>query len=109
MHIAPPTQTPATRDLLYDPLTIALHWTTAVLIGLLWLIGQTVDFAPSGPLRVDYRSLHILFGVTLFGVFVARVTWRLRRGRSLPGVGDMLMELVARLTHWALYLLILSA
>ena len=41
-------------------------------------------------------------------MFVARVIWRLRRGRSLPGVGGALMELVARLTHWALYLLILA-
>jgi len=109
MHIAPLTQTAATRDLHYDPVTIALHWASAVLIGLLWVIGQTIDFAPQGVLRVDYRSLHMLLGVTLVGVFVARVTWRLRRGRSLPGAGNALLELVARLTHWTLYLLILSA
>jgi cytochrome b561 len=109
MHIPPPPQPVAPREQQYDPGTIALHWATAMLIGLLWVIGQTVDFAPSGPLRVDYRSLHMLFGVTLAGVFVARVTWRLRRGRSLPGAGNAVLEFVARLTHWALYLLILSA
>ena len=108
MTIAARAQLAATRDLQYDSVTIALHWTTAVLVGLLWTIGKTIDFAPSGVLRVDYRSLHMLLGVTLAGVFVARVVWRLRRGRSLPGVGGALMELVARLTHWALYLLILT-
>ncbi len=108
MHTVPATQTAATRDLYYDSVTIALHWTTAGLVGLLWLIGQTIDFAPSGPLRVDYRSLHMLLGITLAGVFTARVIWRLKRGRSLPGVGNELMEWTARLTHWALYLLILA-
>ncbi len=109
MHIAPLTQTAATRDLHYDRVTIALHWASATLIGLLWLIGQTVDFAPSGPLRVDYRSVHMLLGVALVGVFAARVIWRLRRGRSLPAAGNELMERIARVTHWTLYLLILAA
>ena len=90
-------------------MTIALHWTTALLVGLLWLVGQTIDFAPSGPLRTDYRSVHILLGVMLIGVFIARLIWRMRRGRSMPGAGNALMEFVARLTHWALYLLILVA
>jgi cytochrome b561 len=109
MHSAPSMHPAARRDLYYDPVTIALHWTTAALVALLWLIGQTIDWAPSGSLRVDYRSLHMLLGVTLLGVFTARVLWRLCRGRSLPGVGNELMEWIARLTHWALYLLILAA
>jgi cytochrome b561 len=94
------------RALRYDYATIVLHWITAVLIGVLWVIGQTVDFAPSGPLRVDYRSLHIALGVALMGVIALRVLWRLTHGRSLPGVGSEWMERVARLTHWVLYLLI---
>jgi cytochrome b561 len=109
MTITAPTRHAATRDLQYDSVTIALHWATAGLVGVLWAIGQTIDFAPNGALRVDYRSLHMLLGVTLAGVFVARVVWRLRRGRSLPGAGGALMELVARLTHWVLYLLIAAA
>jgi cytochrome b561 len=108
MTIEAPQQPATMRDLQYDRVTIALHWTSAALVGVLWVIGQTVDFAPSGALRVDYRSLHILCGITLAGVFVARVVWRLRRGRRLPGAGGALMELAARLTHWALYLLILT-
>jgi len=109
MPIAPLQRTAATRDLQYDPVTIALHWASAALVALLWLIGQTVDWAPSGPLRVDYRSLHILLGVTLLGVFTARVIWRLSCGRSLPDAGNEFLERVARLTHWTLYLLILAA
>jgi cytochrome b561 len=96
------------RGLRYDRGTIALHWTTAVLVSLLWVIGQTIDFAPSGTLRVDYRSVHMTLGVTLVVVFVIRAIWRLARGRRLPGVGGDLMEWAARLTHFALYALILT-
>jgi cytochrome b561 len=109
MHTAPLTQPAATRDLHYDPVTIALHWISAMLIGLLWVLGQTINFAPSGPLRVDYRSLHMLLGIALAGVFTVCFIWRLSRGRSLPGADNGLMEGVARLTHWTLYLLILVA
>jgi cytochrome b561 len=108
MFVAPPTQPAATQDLRYDTVTIGLHWATAVLVVLLWTIGKTIDFAPSGALRTDYRSLHMLLGVTLLGVFIVRVIWRVSRGRSLPGVGGTLIEATARLTHWALYALILT-
>ncbi len=108
MYLAPSMQAAAPRDLPYDRVTIVLHWATAVLVVLLWSIGKTIDYAPSGALRVDYRSLHMLLGVTLLGVFVARVIWRLGRGRGLPGVGGVLMAAIARLTHLALYALILT-
>ena len=54
-----------TQGLGHDPMTIALHWSSALLVGVLWSIGQTVDVFPNGPLRIDYRSLHIVFGVAL--------------------------------------------
>ena len=49
----------------HDPVTVALHWVTAALVAALWTIGQTVDFFPNGPLRIDYRSIHILLGAIL--------------------------------------------
>ena len=106
MLIAKDVSPAEARGLQYDRLTIALHWTTATLVGLLWVIGQTIDFAPNGPLRVDYRSLHMTLGVMLVGVIAARVLWRVTQGRSLPGVGGAWMERTARLSHWALYLLV---
>jgi cytochrome b561 len=96
-------------NLHYDPVTITLHWITVVLIGLLWVIGQTIDFAPNGPLRVDYRSLHIVLGSMLAGVFIARFTWRMTRGRVLPPVGNVWLASIAVLVHWGLYALIAVA
>ena len=53
------------QGLWHDPTTVALHWISALLVVLLWTIGQTVDVFPNGPLRIDYRSVHIVLGVTL--------------------------------------------
>ena len=106
MQAAPARPPVIIRALQYDPVTIALHWITAVLVSLLWVIGKTIDYAPNGALRVDYRSLHMLLGVTLLGVFITHIIWRLHRGRSLPAAGNALMELAARVVHWALYLLV---
>jgi S1-C subfamily serine protease len=50
---------------IYDKTTITLHRATAILDAIQFLIGRTTTFLPSGPLRVDIWSIHVLFGVTL--------------------------------------------
>ncbi|MBW4090883.1 MAG: cytochrome b [Proteobacteria bacterium] len=87
----------------YDATTIVLHWTTAVLVAALWIIGQTINYWPRGPLRVDYRSVHILLGTLLGCVIVARLGWRASRGARLPIEGAVLLAFLARAVHWALY------
>jgi cytochrome b561 len=106
MDVTPRTQTGMGRSLHYDSATIALHWTSALLIGLLFLIGKTIDYAPNGPLRIDYRSLHMLLGVTLVAVYTTRIIWRLSHGGVLPPEGNVWLARAARLVHWVLYLLI---
>jgi len=101
------TQPAETQGLRHDPTTIALHWLTAVLVIVLWTIGQTVDFAPNGPLRIDYRSLHIVCGVVLGLVLMARLIWRLTRRQGLPPIDRGLLLVIARITHWLLYGLLL--
>ena len=49
-----------TQGLRHHPVTIAFHWISAAARALLWTIGQTVDVFPNGPLRIDYRSVHIV-------------------------------------------------
>ena len=90
----------------YDATTIALHWATAGLVATLWTIGQTIDFWPKGVLRVDYRSLHILLGVTLAGVIAARLAWRSARGAPVSDAGPWLLALAAKAVHRALYALV---
>lgn len=92
-----------TQGLRHAPTTIALHWLTAILVILLFIIGKTIDDAPKGPLRVDYRSLHMLLGITLGLVLVVRIVWRSTRGGMLPALDQGVLLLIARATHYLLY------
>jgi cytochrome b561 len=90
----------------YDPTTIFFHWVTAVLVVGQWLGAQTIDWFPRGPLRVDARSVHIVVGVLIAIVLVARMYWRLTAGRRLKLADAGALAVIAKLTHWGLYALI---
>jgi cytochrome b561 len=90
----------------YDRTTIILHWTTAILVALLWTIGQTIDFFPKGTPRIGARSAHILIGVTLLLIVIARLAWRIGWGRRLPAAVPGLAGRLAKSAHVALYLLL---
>src|ERR1700693_5049110 len=75
-----------TQGLRHDRATIALHWISALLVVVLWMIGQTVDVFPDGPLRIDYRSVHIVLGVALGAVLLARLGWRVTRRETLTSL-----------------------
>jgi cytochrome b561 len=90
----------------YDRGSIVLHWLTAALVGLLWVLGQTVDWFPKGEPRIAARSLHIVLGISLALVLAWRIGWRLRAGITLPPVAGWPGK-VAALMHKALYLLLI--
>lgn len=69
----------------YDRTTIRFHWTTAALVVALWMIGQTADWFPRGPLRGAAWSMHFTLGAILSAAYLARIEWRVRRSRRLPG------------------------
>jgi cytochrome b561 len=98
---------PAAREV-YDKTTIGLHWATAFLVVILWLMGRTTGFLPRGPLRVDVWSAHVLLGFTLAAVIVARIFWRLAYGRRLPPADRGALQLVATAVHGLLYALLLT-
>jgi cytochrome b561 len=98
----------ATRGLRHARTTIVLHWMTALLVAALWTIGQTIDFAPKGAARVDYRSIHMTLGIILCAVLIVRLVWRTTQGGMLPALQQGVMLVVARATHWLLYALLLT-
>src|ERR1700677_3632827 len=57
----------------YDGVTISLHWITALLVVVLWVIGQTADSLPKGALQSAYWSTHVVLGFTLVFVVLYRV------------------------------------
>ncbi len=87
----------------YDNRTILFHWMIAVLATVQWLGAQTIDWFPRGIWRTDVKSLHITLGVVIGIILVARVTWRLTQGRRLPAADKGLVQIIAKLIHFGLY------
>ena len=92
----------------YDRTTIALHWTTAALVIVLWIIGQTADWFPHGWINRDYWSIHVVLGFALALVIAWRLVWRSTGGRRLPPADAGALNVVAQATHYGLYLLLLA-
>ena len=92
----------------YDRTTMALHWTTALLVAVLWIIGQTADWFPDGPFQSAYWSTHMLLGFALAVVLIWRLMWRSSDGRGLPAADSGLLHVVAKATHYGLYLLLVT-
>jgi cytochrome b561 len=91
----------------HDDTTILLHWLTAVLIVLLWTMGQIIDWFPRGVPRIGARSVHILLGAILLCLLCVRIAWRAGRGSRLPAT-DGWLGLLAKTTHYALYVVLTS-
>ncbi len=90
----------------YDPTTIWLHWITVGLVAVLWVIGQTADLAPRGPVRTGVWSVHVLLGLATGLVLLTRVAWRAHFGRVLPPADTGILYTTARVTHYTLYILL---
>ncbi|CEG09830.1 hypothetical protein BN961_03262 [Afipia felis] len=90
----------------YDLMTIWLHWATVALIVLLWVIGQTADWAPRGPLRTGLWSIHVILGLATGVVLLTRVAWRAHFGRALPPSDNGMLHATAVATHLVLYILL---
>jgi cytochrome b561 len=92
----------------YDRTTIYLHWATAGLVVILWIIGQTADWFPDGPFNTDYWSIHVVLGFGLAVVVAWRIVWRAFKGRRLPAADAGALRVLAKATHYGLYLLLLT-
>jgi cytochrome b561 len=92
----------------YDRTSILLHWVTATLVVLLWLIAHFIDDFPRGPARISARSVHILLGVILLSIVLVRMVWRTRWGHRLPLANPGPVGYLAKTVHYALYALLLA-
>src|SRR5512138_366904 len=88
----------------YDPTTIWLHWITVGAIVVLWVIGQTADLAPRGPIRAGLWSIHVVLGLATGFILLTRAAWRAHFGRILPPADTGLLYALAKATHYTLYL-----
>ena len=108
MTIQPAAMTAAQTDQTtsrYDRTTITLHWLTAGLVVMLFLLAEGWGFVPRD-IRKAGQSLHISLGILLAAVLVARLAWRGSAGRRLPPANSGLLHFAAKAAHHVLYLLL---
>ncbi|HVI88980.1 MAG TPA: cytochrome b/b6 domain-containing protein [Dongiaceae bacterium] len=91
----------------YDGLTILLHWTTALLVVILFVLAQTWNLLERGtPLRHMLQSLHVSLGLVFTAVLAARLLWRAIAGRKLVQMSGGFAGFAAKAMHYLLYVLL---
>jgi len=86
----------------YDPVAIAFHWATALLVLAQFLLSQTWGLfgRPTHHLMV---VAHMSFGIILTMVIVARIVWRLIPGHQVPAIVFGWVGVASKLVHYILY------
>lgn len=100
--------TPGPRDARYGPVAILLHWLTALLVLINWLLPHLAEFmARSQAPRII--ALHRSVGVTVLVLVLLRAAWRwVSPPPPLPGGTVQLLRIASKLGHAALYLLMIA-
>ncbi len=80
-------------------ISIALHWTTAVAVVALWLVGKSIMWLPAEEMD-QRRSLHILIGLIAWLPLMVRIVWRLKVGHPRAAGQSRRTHFFARLAHY---------
>lgn len=91
----------------YDPVAIAFHWATVLLVLAQFLLSQTWGLF-ARPTRHLMIVTHMSFGIILTVVIVGRIVWRLIPGHQVPTVGGSWTRIASKAVHYLLYLLLSS-
>lgn len=92
----------------YTRVAIALHWIIALLvIANIGLAELTEDFSREA--RAPYMDLHKAFGISVLILTLARIAWRIgHKPPPLPLSMRPWERALARITHFAFYLLLIG-
>jgi cytochrome b561 len=94
----------------YGSIPQAVHWLTALFVSAGWLIGQFADFSPPDSPPDLSLLTHIALGQCVIVLLVFRFIWRFINpppAFETTSLG-LLLEWAARLSHFALYALLLA-
>jgi len=89
----------------YDNVAIALHWATAVLVVIQFLLAITWDYF-SRDTRENLQSVHVSLGVLLTAVIIARIAWRLIPGHQRSAIVTEWVKIASKTVHYLLYVLL---
>ncbi len=86
-----------------------LHWLMAVLVLLLFVLGWMATSWPLSPTKLKLFFWHKSLGITVLGLALLRILWRLTHGRPTLPLGMPLWErYTAEASHLLLYGLLLA-
>lgn len=92
----------------YGNVAIAIHWVSAVALIMLYVAGLMADDAAEAA-RAPILRVHVVLGVTVLALTLLRIVWWIvadKRPQPPPGEPGW-RHMAARLTHLALYVVIL--
>jgi cytochrome b561 len=94
----------------YGAVALSLHWLTVLLVTTAWLLGTFGDDLPRGAVRDSGLRVHIAAGLAVIAVVLMRVGWRLVDPPPSfePTRFGHWLDLAAKLTHLALYGLLIA-
>jgi cytochrome b561 len=86
-----------------------IHWLTALFVSIGWLLGQFGDYLPKGTVRGYGLLTHMTLGQCVVALLIIRLLWRIANPPPPlePTRLGWLLEGAARMTHFALYALLL--
>ncbi len=95
----------------YGAVPMSLHWLTAGLVIVAWLLGTFDDVLPKGAPRAYQLFAHMSAGLAILIAASARLLWRMfdpAPPLEASALGKWL-DLTAHLAHYALYALLIAA
>ncbi len=92
----------------YGLVTILFHWGMAGLFFFQFWLGLSMMAERDQAARAAMRGEHVSFGLLILALWAGRALWRITSKRpSLPTGMEPNLRSVARMSHWALYGLLL--
>lgn len=92
----------------YDPVAVALHWVIAFSIIVMIPLGMYMEDLPIS-IRFDAYAIHKSIGITVLGLSIFRLIWRLLNPPPVLPAAMKFHEIVlAKITHWLFYFLIVA-
>jgi cytochrome b561 len=92
----------------YDPVAVTLHWVIALAIIIMIPLGFFMEDLPIS-IRFDAFAVHKSLGITILALSVFRLIWRLLNPPpALPDTMSAAEKILANISHWFLYFLIIA-
>jgi len=94
----------------FDPVTIAIHWTSVLLVLTLFALGWSIHRAQDEASALALVTAHRSLGLALWTLTVLRLGWRLTAATFPPFPATMpkAQQLAAKVSEWALYLMLVA-